>query len=124
MDSNQNRPRGLAETALLMCVTNAMGWALVDWTKPHTREQFIIFTFLILVGYVFIWFYWTGRNWARIAVLLTSVLSISNVRFWSHYTAIGRGMIASEAILGVFLLYWMNTAAVKAFFRKTQSVKA
>ncbi len=72
-----NRPRGLGLTALLMIVFNAMGWAIIDWSKPHALAIFIISTILIVIGYVFIWFYWRGRNWARIAVLLCSLLSIT-----------------------------------------------
>src|SRR5258707_991478 len=47
-----NRPRGLDLTALLMIVCNAMGWAIVDWSKPHAVATFIVFTILIVIGYV------------------------------------------------------------------------
>jgi hypothetical protein len=59
------RPKGLTETAVVMSVTNAMGWLIVDWSKPHAATTFVLFTIFILVGYLVIWFYWQGRNWAR-----------------------------------------------------------
>ncbi len=111
------RPKGLTLTAVLMCICNAMGWFIIEWDKPHARAQFAVFTILILTGYVFLWFYWKGRNWARIAVLLTSVLTIYNLRYWHQSDASSRLMIASEAVLGMFLLYWLNTAAVREYFK-------
>ena len=112
-----NRPHGLVLTAVLMCICNAMGWFIIEWDKPHALAEFVVFTILILIGYVFLWFYWKGRNWARIAVLLTSVLTIYNLRYWHHSNASGQLMIASEALLGAFLLYWLNTAAVREYFK-------
>src|SRR5438552_19183078 len=114
---NAARPKGLTETSVLMSITNAMGWAIIDWSKRNASITFIVFTVLIFVGYAVIWFYWKGRNWARILVLLTSILSLYNVSGWVHCRTMARIMISSEAMLAVFLLYWLNTKAVKAFFR-------
>ena len=100
-----------------MGVCNAMGWAIIDWSKPHAWFIFIVFTALILIGYVFIWFYWQGRNWARIAVLFTSVLSIYNLRYWNDSSRMTQVMIGCEAALGIFLLYWLNTRRVRSFFQ-------
>jgi hypothetical protein len=41
-----------------MSITNAMGWAIIDWSKPDSRILFIVFTLFIVIGYVVIWFYW------------------------------------------------------------------
>ncbi len=112
-----SRPRGLVITTVLMCICNAMGWFIIEWDKPHAKTEFVMFTILILIGYLFLVFYWKGRNWARIAVLLTSVLTIYNLRYWHHSNASGQLMIVSEALLGMFLLYWLNTAAVREYFK-------
>jgi hypothetical protein len=112
-----SRPRGLLVTTVLMCICNAMGWFIIEWDKPHAQTEFVVFTILILIGYVFLWFYWKGRNWARIAVLLTSVLTIYNLRYWHHSNASGQLMIVSESLLGMFLLYWLNTTAVREYFK-------
>jgi hypothetical protein len=111
------RPSGISWTGLSMGVCNAMGWAIIDWSKPHAWFIFIVFTALILIGYVFIWFYWQGRNWARIAVLFTSVLSIYNLRYWNDSSRMTQVMIGCEAALGIFLLYWLNTRRVRSFFQ-------
>ena len=78
------RPKGITETAVLMSLTNALGWLIVDWSKPHAAMVFSLFTVFILAGYVVIWFYWQGRNWARVLVLLTSLLCLYNLRYFFH----------------------------------------
>ena len=119
-----NRPQGLSATALLMGITNAMGWFIVDWERPHARFTFVVFTVFILVGYFFIWYYWQGRNWARIAVLLTSLLTLYNLRYWSHGPWMKQIMVISKGVLGSFLLYWLNTARVRTYFKGESSSKA
>ena len=111
------RPKGLTETAVFMSLTNALGWFIVDWSNPHAAIIFWIFTIFILIGYIVIWFYWRGRNWARILVLLTSLLCLYNLRHFFSRGNIERVMIGSEAVLAVFLLFWLNRPNVKAFFR-------
>ena len=115
--SGGERPKGLTATAIFMSITNAMGWAIIDWSKPGARSVFVTFTVLIAIGYVFIWFYWQGKNWARILVLLTSLLCVYNLRQWNHVGIVERLMIGSEAVLAIFLLYWLNTPEVRAYFR-------
>lgn len=121
-DASQ-RPKGLTETAVLMALTNALGWLIVDWSNPHAATTFSIFTIFILVGYFVIWFYWKGRNWARILVLLTSVLSLFNLRYLFRSGIIERVMIGSEAVLAVFLLFWLNSPNVKSFFRDSKNMQ-
>jgi hypothetical protein len=111
------RPKGLAETSIFMSITNAMGWAIIDWSKPKAHVIFVLFTAFILIDYLVIWFYWKGRNWARILVLLGSLLCLHNLRYWGHSGIVARVMIGAEAVLAIFLLYWLNTANVRAFFR-------
>jgi hypothetical protein len=116
MDAYQ-RPKGLKATAVLMSITNAFGWFIVDWSRPYAITTFCLFTIIIMAGYFVIWLYWEGHNWARILVLLTCVLCLYNLRYFSHGRMVVRLMIGSEALLAVFLLFWLNTPKVKAFFR-------
>jgi len=113
---DSKRPKGLTETSILMSITNAMGWAIIDWSKPNARVTFVIFTILIVIGYLVLWFYWEGRNWARILVLLTSPLALYNLRYFFRVGIIERVMIGSEAALAVFLLFWLNNSNIKSFF--------
>jgi len=100
-----------------MSLLNALGWAIIDWRAPTARTVFLTNTAMILAGYVVIWFLWQGRNWARILVLLTSVLALVNLLTWGKLGIVGDLMIGSEAALAVFLLIWLNTANVRAYFK-------
>ena len=87
-----------------MSLLNALGWAIIDWTSPTANRTFITNTILILIGYVMVWFFWKGRNWARILVLLASAWAILNLLAWNRLGLIGNVMIGGEAALAVFLL--------------------
>jgi len=114
------RPKGLTETAALMSLTNALGWFTVDWSHPHAATTFWLFTVFILGGYFVIWFYWRGRNWARLLILLTSLLCLYNLRYFFRGGIVERVMVGSEAILAVFLLFWLNSRGVKSFFHASK----
>jgi glucose-6-phosphate-specific signal transduction histidine kinase len=120
------RPPGINVTTILMAACNFMGWVIIDYSAPHARLTLLIFSVIILVGYVVLWAYWSGRNWARILVLISSVVAISNLRFWnSPSTALletpDRVMLAFEFVLGVFLLFWLNTTGIHAFFNQSKT---
>jgi len=122
--SVDERPKALTATSIFMSITNAMGWAIIDWSKPNARISFVLFTVTIAINYLVIWFYWKGRNWARILVLLTSLLCLYNLRHWNHGGIAERIMIGAEAVLAIFLLYWLNTPMVRAFFRRQPAADA
>lgn len=119
MDS-QPPPKGLTETAVLMSLTNALGWLIVDWSKPNASAVFAMFTVFIAVGYVVIWFYWRGHNWARILVLMTSLLCLYNLRYFLQSGIVMQVMIGTEALLALFLLFWLNGQSVKSHFRASR----
>jgi ABC-type proline/glycine betaine transport system permease subunit len=106
-----------------MALFNAMGWLIIDYSAPHARGTFFIFTVLILVGYLVLWAYWSGRNWARMLVLITSVVTIFNLRGWNSHSATllkipNRVMLAAAFVLGIFLLVWAQyTPSARAFFK-------
>jgi hypothetical protein len=116
-----NRPNGLTVSAILLALSGTWGLATLDYSKPHVLKRFFIFTTFICIGYVVIWFYWKGRNWARISVLLSSGASIFNLVRWNKVspvllTAPTHVAMGGGAILGVFLLYYLNTRPIVEFF--------
>lgn len=125
--SDMHRPKGLALSAALMAICNAMLWVALKPTRPpYTLRLFASYTVVIIVGYVFIWFYWKGKNWARITVLLFSGLFVLNLGLWNTVarTAAFRTMpahilMASRAGLAAVLLYWLNTRRVREFFARS-----
>ena len=104
-----------------MSLTNALGWLIVDWSKPDAVMVFSLFTAFIVVGYVVIWFYWKGQNWARVLILLTSLLCLYNLRYFLHSGIIKKTMIGAEALIAVFLLFWLNSQPVKSYFRVSKA---
>jgi hypothetical protein len=82
------------------------------------------------VALLLVWNYWKGQNWGRIFVLLTSFVIAA--REISSFVE-GNGDLASlmsrplrffSAILAVFLLYFLNTRPVRAWFKKMSASAA
>jgi hypothetical protein len=124
-----NRPKGLALTTILMSVCNGMVWATFHYTRARNPlKMLFIITGIVCIGYFFIWFYWKGRDWARIAVLIFSGLHIFNLRMWGIaasnpqiFTTPFRIMLGSRAVLGAALLYWLNKREVVEFFKRSKA---
>jgi len=69
------RPKGLALTVVLMSASNVMPLATVLAIysgHPHFFRLLALLSFLACIGFVLIWFYWQGRNWARNCVMVIS----------------------------------------------------
>lgn len=84
-----------------------------------------IFGTIIAVACVF--FYWKGHEWARWLVMIDSVLvllgliGISKAMAASH---LGGILELAKAILAIYLLWNLNTALVKAWFKSPKGVAA
>ena len=68
-------PKAVTISTWLMAVLNILGYAIM-W-EPEAHETHLtlfvftmVFTLVIAAGYVVLWFFWKGKNWARILVLL------------------------------------------------------
>jgi len=61
----------------------------------------------MLLGYVVLWYYWQGRNWARILVILNVSLAIFNLfpirRLYSS-SVLYDSVVVANAVLGAFPL--------------------
>lgn len=119
------RPKTVTFTTSLMAVLNILGYALL-WDLHSPRSVVIstavVFTILIALGYVVLWFYWRGQNWARILVMLTSILCLYNLRGLSGANFVVKVMLVGEAAVGVFLLYWLNTTSAKLYFKRADKL--
>ena|ERR1035437_770705 len=125
-----NRPKGLTLTAVLMALCLAMLWATIDYARdPRILHRLLLTTVIISIGVFVVWFYWRGRNWARICVLLWSVGGILSLLAWNRiFLGSSRTFstfsntpthifVAARAILGAALLYYLNTRPVLDFFQ-------
>jgi hypothetical protein len=118
------RPKPVDVTTWLMAVLNILGYALlwnINKPRPVVVRSAINFTLMIVLGYVVIWFYWHGKNWARILVLLTSLSCLYNLRDLQSANLVVRFMLIGEAAVAVFLLYWLNTSEAKAYFKSNKT---
>lgn len=112
------RPRRLRELILLMCVLNLSGFVFIDSNEIPAEVAVPLFALIMIVSFVVLWYLWQGRNWARWLVLLTSLLALLNLVGMRSATLPQRALILAEAALGIYLLYWLNTAAVRGYFIK------
>ena len=125
-----NRPKGLGVTAVLMALCNAMLWTAFNYAnRPHPLEFLAFTSGMICIGFVFVWFYWMGKDWARITVLIFSGSIFYNLpRMWNmvsrpnfHATP-SHIILVARALLSVALLYWLNTRPVVEFFKRNKVV--
>jgi hypothetical protein len=102
-----------------MCAFNVLGPLAYNPARDNVGTIVAVSAITIPVSFVVIWYFWEGRNWARWLALLMSVLSIVSLTTLSSSTLIERILVIVEAGFGVWLLYWLNTMPVRAFFRAT-----
>ncbi len=119
------KPRGLGTTAATMAILNLGGFVGIQWT----RGVVAMVSLVVLLGYVVLWYYWQGQNWARILVILTSILAIVNLLVIIVLFVIGRlysssvlyhSVIVANAAMGAFLLYWLSKKDVRTWFLKSE----
>jgi hypothetical protein len=119
------RPKVLLLTAWIM-VGFLLTGLLRQWFWPPHPHITHLHTLTTIVGILIriaalicIFYYVQGRNWARIAVLVTSVVEILNLLQLRHEDTLGRVISAAAALLAVFFLYWLNTRSVRQFFTRS-----
>lgn len=111
------KPAGLRAVTLALVVLNLAGLLMRDATGFDPNLSLFWVILVMTVSYVVIWFFWRGRNWARWLVQLTSVLALLNLVLIPEVTVVVQAILLVEAALGAYLLYWLNTSSVRAFFR-------
>lgn len=111
------KPKWLKETAIAMCFLNLAGFVFVDRKVVPIEVQVILFSLIVAFSYIVLWFYWQGKNWARILVLVTSAIALINLFGLPALTMLQRAVVVIEAALAVFLFWWLNTKAVREYFK-------
>lgn len=112
------RPKGLTAATLAMCLLNPTGYLFLTGEGEARAGLAVLFTIFILVGYVVLWYFWNGRNWARILVLLASGLALVNLLGVPTASPIQAAVILVEAAVGAYLLYWLNRQDIRRYFRQ------
>jgi len=115
-------------TAWIMAGLVIVGWlrmyfwphhASLTHPHPHLRAFNAVFlTALDVIAFVCIFYYARGRNWARMTVLLVSILSILYLLRLHREGTAAQIIGVVWGLLGFFFLYWLNTRPVREFFKR------
>jgi hypothetical protein len=114
------RPRFLLATTVAMGILNLTAFASLEWIQRFFFATLAINIFSVVVSYLVLWFFWKGRNWARLCVLVISFLSVINLLSLIHphgIVIVYDSIVVAWAVLGCFLLYWLNLADVRDWFK-------
>jgi hypothetical protein len=109
----------LAST-VAMGTLNLTAFASLTWIHRFFVTTLVADVFIVVVSYFVLWFFWKGRNWARFCVLVMTVLSAINLLSLIHPQGIVvayDSIVITWAIVGIFLLYWLNLADVREWFK-------
>jgi hypothetical protein len=119
------RPRAITITTVLMAVLNFFEYAAL-WDVQSQPATVVIFVFVattvvIAIGYVVLWNYYNGWKWARVAVILASLVFLLN-NCWAigHVNPILKVVDIAQIILAVFLLVWLNLSTTRVYFTRTK----
>jgi hypothetical protein len=114
------RPRQLLAITVAMGILNLTCFLSAE-RAPYLAATLWAEILVALVGYLILWFFWKGKNWARISVLVASVLSVINLIDLLHpygNVIVYDSVVIAWALVGFFLLYWLNLADVREWFTK------
>jgi hypothetical protein len=95
---------------------------------PVIEQLFRCLVFLLEV--LVLWHYWKGQNFARVGVLVASFLIVargfSNLidHNDSFISLMSHPLSFLHTLLACFLLYWLNTRPVRAWFKKMSATSA
>ncbi len=112
------RPNFMKEITILLCIFNISGYVFLDQKIGFIEFQLIFGTIVVAFSFAVIWYLWKGRNWARILVLVTSVVALLNLFSILESNTYKQIVIVGEAAFAIFLLIWLNTNPVKKFFKE------
>ena len=111
------KPSKLKPITLLMCFFNLCGFVFVNWRTETAALELAFVGAVVVLSFAVLYHFWQGRNWARVLVILTSVLALFNLFLLSSSSIPQQIVLVLEAILACYLFYWLNTVDAKSFFR-------
>jgi hypothetical protein len=112
------RIQGLTATTIIMCALNLVDFfVLVGWNSPSAIGQAAFYGLITAAVFIVLWFYWNQKNWARILVMLCALISLTNVMYLEEFGLGAQILILVEFPFGIFMLWWLNTRAVKVAFQ-------
>jgi hypothetical protein len=113
------RPRHLLAVTVAMGILNLTSF-LSPKRAPYFAATLAAKVLVVFAGYLVLWFFRKGKNWARISVFVASVLSVINLFALIHpygNVIVYDSIVIAWALVGLFLLYWLNLADVREWFK-------
>lgn len=114
------KPKNLKPVTLLLCLFNLYGIIGLYFLNIESDYfNYVAGTAVIIVSlsFIVIGFFWKGKNWARILVLGAAVLSFPNAYNFMALHIVSKFVLGGQLMFACYLLYWLNTTAVKEFFK-------
>jgi hypothetical protein len=117
VQSGDMRPKMLREVVLARGFLSVLGLSYVQAaTIPTTSALMLVVPFLAF-QVVVLWFLWHGRNWARLATIVMSLLAILSVQSFGFYDALHRILPTIDIAFSIWLIYWLTRPPIRAYFR-------
>jgi hypothetical protein len=130
-----SRPKGIGLTSLLLsafalvafvnALLQASGGTLAGLLDSEHFPSVFSHSALLAVELFSIWSYWKGHDGARVLILVASFLIASDEvsTIFEHdgnlVVVMSHPVLFFRFALVVFLLYWLNTRSVRAWFKNT-----
>lgn len=131
------RPTGVGVTACVVLVLVAIGGAadvhqalrgtLAVFLAPEHLAAFVARSVVLIFELYLLWQYWKGREWARVVVLIAAfaVAAFGVSRLIDRDSTLTLLMSHPpdflRLVLALFLLYWLNTPPVRAWFKRSSA---
>lgn len=114
------RPQRLGLVTALLCADNVLSLGF-NYSYPDQWDSAgkvaALFSVKLLWFWIF-WYFWKGRNWARILTVISSC-SVFLVPFFLHRQvgAVMQAYMVAGTIFSAYLIYWLNTKPLIRFFK-------
>lgn len=111
--------------SLLMCLFNMASFLFIDYTKEIMPQMFF-YVPIILITFLIIYFFYKGRNWARILIIIGSIFNLvfllgAIVMYAGFFR---RTLTVLDGAFSVYLLLFLNKETTKAFFKNVVDVSS
>jgi hypothetical protein len=125
------RPSGVAAVTLALAVLAGVNVAYAFAAGPDTTTRAVVLAYSA-IGWAVLYYFWTGRNWARVLIMIQSVFLVLNALLASRVSHQLYLYMMALAAVGIFLLFYLNRPEIRSWFvsqtdsarRRTEDQKA
>ena len=95
----------------LMFISNFSGFL-----RAESERDIILMSYFMIIGLVGLWFYWKKYNFARVLVILISILGLISLIDIDWNKELISALVIYDAMISIWLIYWLNLKNVKKHF--------